>query len=177
MRKLAVIPILISTSVLLPATAASREPPGRPAARAGHGIEIRLPAGWHLINRRLTDVIEPVARLAIASFPLRLANHPCECGQPNIRNLPPDGGFVFMWEYPTLTPLQLRSIPRRPPQFHVTNANTQSHQCTGPSWTTGFRSSNRGFQLEVYLGRSASTTVKTRIDRMLDSLHIAHTQP
>lgn len=171
MRRLTLITTLIAASVLLAPPAASHDRL-RPPARTGAGIEIRLPAGWHLIDRRLTNVVEPVARLAIATFPVRLASHPCECGQPNIRNLPADGGFVFMWEYPALTPLQLRSLPRRPRHFHLTNANPQRFECSGPSWTTSFRSAGRGFQLEVYLGRAAGTTEQTRIDRMLDSLHI-----
>lgn len=140
----------------------------------GAGLSVRVPVGWHLIGRRLTDVVEPAQRLAVATFDVRLASHPCECGEPNVRNFPRTGAFVFIWEYrERLSRAQLSRVPRRPASFHVTQDNRHWFECAGPSWTAGFRDAGRVFQVEVYLGPGAGRNVRLRMDALLDSLRVA----
>jgi hypothetical protein len=170
MPKLAII-------VLLAAGYLAAAPPAIDASAtrvdASAGISIRVPHGWHLIRRRLTDVIDPVPRLAVASFAVRLARHSCECGLPNVRGFPRAGAFLFMWEYPTLGAAQLRRFLRRPARFRVAQDNPHWYECAGPSWGTVFSDSGRALQVEVYLGPAAGRDVRARMDAMLNSLRVA----
>src|SRR5689334_2670323 len=98
MRVLALAPLVAAAALLGAAPAGGgRVVPARESA--GAGISVRVPPGWQLVRRRLTDVTDPAQRLAVASFPLRLATHTCDCGKPNIRRFPRSGAFVFVWEY------------------------------------------------------------------------------
>lgn len=172
MRRLALV-LLLAAASLIAATPTSGSGPTVGRVAAGAGISVRVPGGWHLISRHLTDVVDPAQRLAVASFDVRLGSHPCECGQPNVRHFPRTGAFLFIWEYlEPLSSAQLRRVPRRPARFHIAQDNRHWYQCAGPSWTTGFRAAGRVFQVEVYLGPAAARDVRLRMDALLDSLHV-----
>lgn len=170
MRRLAIVTLLAAG---YPTAAAPR---GTDASAirvtASAGISIRVPHGWNIVRGWLSDVLDPIPRLAIASFPARLSHHTCECGMPNVRDFPRAGAFVFIWEYPNYPAADLRRVPPRPTQFHVTQGNPHWYQCAGPSWETSLRASGRVFQIEVYLGPAAGPKVRGRIDAMLDSLTV-----
>jgi hypothetical protein len=172
-RKFAIGPLL-ATASLLATTASTRGVDALgPRVAAGAGITVRVPHGWHLIRTRLTDVLEPVQRLAVASFPVRLALHPCDCGLPNISNLPRAGAFLLIFERTQLGTADLKQFPRRPTQFQVAQDNPHWNECAGPSWGTVFRTSGRAFQVNVYLGPAAGREVRQRADLTLDSLSAA----
>ena len=147
-------------------------PSGGRLTSAGAGLSVRLAPGWHLIHRRLTDVLDPAGRLALASFPVRLARHPCECGWPNVSHFPRAGGFVFVWEYLSRSRSGQSRMPRRPPRFVILQENPHWFECAGPSWGMAFVDSGRVFQVEVYLGPAAGADVRAAVDRMLDSLKV-----
>jgi hypothetical protein len=170
MRRLAIVVLLATASFTAAAPAGRIDASTR--VGAGAGVSVRLPHDWHLIRRRLTDVTDPVPRLAVASFAVRLARHACECGWPNVRDFPRAGAFVFMWEYPHLGAADLRQIPRRPAVFRIAQANAHWYECAGPSWGKLFRVSGRAFQVEVYLGPAAGRNIRARVDAMLDSLEV-----
>ncbi len=176
MRKLAVLALLVVAALGADPSVGSETTATRVAA--GAGISVRLPRGWHLIRRRLTDVLEPAQRLAVASFPVRLASHACECGTPNIRDFPRAGAFLFVWESPApSTPAGMRRVPPLPARFLVTQGNPHWYECAGPSWMTVFRDRGRVFQAEVYLGPAAGRTVREKMDGLLDSLQVAAPRP
>jgi hypothetical protein len=139
---------------------------------AGAGLSVRVARGWHLIHRHLTDVLDPAGRLALASFAVRLARHPCACGWSNVSNLPRAGGFVFVWEYLRPGGPGLNRIPPRPARFMISQGNPHWFECAGPSWGTALRASGRVFQVEVYLGPSAGPMVRAAVDAMLYSLRV-----
>jgi hypothetical protein len=122
-----------------------------------------------VIRRSLTDVSDPAQRLAVASFPVRLASHPCACGKPDIRRFPRAGAFLFVWEY--TRPAGMGGVSRRPAAFHVAQRVRRPYDCARPSWMTLLRDAGRVFQVEVYLGPAATPASRARMDALLDSLH------
>ena len=168
MRKLAIVVLLASASL-----GAGARPPGSVLSSAGAGISILVPQGWHLIRRPLTAVSEPAQRLAVASFAVKLASYPCDCGEPNIRDFPPAGVFLFVWEYPAPSSrAELRRMAPRPARFLVAQGNRHWYECAGPSWETAFRDKGRVFQVEVYLGPAAGRKSRARMDALLNSMQV-----
>jgi hypothetical protein len=145
----------------------------RSQVRVTGGITIRLAGGWHVIRQRISEVVEPIPRLAAATFPVHLRTHSCACGMPNIRGFPGPGAFILVWEYPDLQLSQLTRFPRRPSSFTVSQGNPHWDECAGPSWTTAFRTAARGFQVEVYLGPHAPPRVRRQVEAILASFQAA----
>lgn len=174
MWRFSLVPLLAAVSVGASAPPAGTDVAPRPVPAARPGISVRVPRGWHLIHRSLTDVRDPAQRLAVASFEVRLASHACECGEPNVRAFPRAGAFLFMWEYAAPYPsARLKQIPRRPQEFRVTQESRHWFECAGPNWSTSFRDVGRVFQVEVYLGRAAGPRVRAKMDALLNSLRVA----
>jgi hypothetical protein len=136
----------------------------------GAGITVRLPAGWHLLGGRLSDVVNPIPRLAIASFPARLSRHECACGSPNVVDFPRGGAFVFVWEYRGLSRHDLlKSFPRRPDHFDLSRGHIGGYACSGPSDSLVFREHGREFQAEVYVAAGITPRVRAQLLSVLDS--------
>jgi hypothetical protein len=114
-----VVVVLVAAALLLAAAVAGGDRGrGRERVRAGGGLTVVLPRGWHLIrratagNRRVPD--QPAV---LASFRAIFGRHPCPCATPNyrncgawceepsIRNFPRAGALVYVWEF---------RIPRNP---------------------------------------------------------------
>ena len=169
MRRLVIVVLVATTSVVTASTAAPVETDGARVYLRG-GISIRVPTGWHVIRGWLSNVIEPIPRLAVGSFPVRLSRHTCECGMPNVRDFPRDGAFVFVWESPGVRHAALRRVPARPARFDVGAQSIQRYTCAGPSDSLGFRDAGRVFQVEIYLGRDAGRRTRARLAGVLDSL-------
>lgn len=172
MRKIAVVLLAVSVLVLTAASAGSRSSSDGRRYVAGR-ISISVLPGWHLIRRSLTDVVEPIPRLALASFAVTLSAHACECGLPNVRDFPRAGAFLFVWEYPHPPPRMLEHFPRRPPHFRITSETPQRHVCQGPSDEIIFQDAGRAFQAEIYLGPAAGQLIRARLLAMIDSLRVA----
>jgi hypothetical protein len=168
MRMLALAPLL-AAAALLPAAPAGGGRVDVARVAAGAGISVRVPPGWRLIRRRLTDVGDPVQRLAVASFPVRLAARPCACGKASIRRFPRAGAFAFVWEYARSE--KLGRVPRRPAAFHV--APGRAYDCARPTSMLLFRDAGRAFQAEVFLGPAATPRTRATMDALLDSLRVA----
>lgn len=158
--------------------------PGTPAdatpqrvLAVGAGITIRLPAGWRLVRGRLSDVVDPSPRLAVASFPVKLSRHECECGTPNPVAFPRTGAFLFVWEYLSLTRHQLRTYPRRPELFTLGGTPFQGYECAGPSDTLLFSEGGRAFQVEIYLGSGVTPTVRAQLLAVLQSFKALRLTP
>jgi hypothetical protein len=171
MRKLALV-LLLALGSLLAARSTSADGP-KPHVHAVGGLTVRVPAGWHVVRQRMSDVTDPYPRLAMATFAVKLSPHPCECDTPNIENLPRRGAFLLVWEYLHIYKAELRKVPRRPSRFTVTQDNHRWFECAGPSWTTGFRAAGRVFQVEVYLGPAAGKRVRSRVETILDTFVVA----
>jgi hypothetical protein len=136
------------------------------------GLGFRIPPGWHLLHGWLSDVVFPVPRLAIASFPAKLSRHTCECGSPNIVHFPRTGAFLFVWERPHYPRWALTRIPLHAAHYWVAQHNPRRFTCAGPSWQTAFRESDAVFQIEVYLGPAAGPKVRGKLNAILDGFRL-----
>ena len=163
---------LLALGCLLAATSTSADGP-RPHVHALDGLTVRVPAGWHVVRQRVSEVTDPYPRLTMATFSVKLSPHPCACDTPNIENLPRRGAFLLVWEYLHIYKGDLRRVPPRPSRFTVTQDSHRRFECAGPSWTTGFRAAGRVFQVELYLGPAAGRRVRGRVESILVSLVVA----
>lgn len=173
MRKLALAVLLATASVVAAASAATS--PSRAYAQrvdVGGGVSIRVPPGWYVRRGWLSDVVDPIPRLAVANFEVKLSRHTCACGFPNVERFPRDGAFLFVWEYSWV-----RRTPRRPARFAIRSFRPTRHTCMGPSDEFDFRDAGRGFQIEVYLGPAASRRTRARLASILDSLRVTAAGP
>ena len=87
--------------------------------------------------------------------------------------MPPNGAFVFAWEYARpspLGPIRARDFPPRPTHFRLTGF--ARYECLGPSYMLRFRQSGRFFQVHVAFGRRASTAMRAIVLRILDSIEV-----
>lgn len=171
MRKPIALVLVGAFSVLAAASAASVDPGGG-RTNLGAGISFRLPRGWHVMHGWLSDVVDPVPRLAVASFDVKLSRHTCECGMPNVRAFPRSGAFLFMWEYLNVPRRALKEYPRRPARFRTTSDTPRRYTCEGPSDKFAFRDGGRVFQVEIYLGAAAGPGARARLLSILDSLRV-----
>jgi hypothetical protein len=170
-RRLPLISVLAATAVLLSAASAATAP----AARTGRvsvpgGITLTMPAGTHLVRIWAGSIADPVVRFAAATFAVRFASHPCECGTPNIAHFPRTGAFLFMWEYLSPALNNLKKDPRRPRRFRIGDGAIGTGPCSVPSEVFVFRDAGRAFQAEVYVGPDASPQTRAKLGALLDSL-------
>jgi hypothetical protein len=135
-------------------------------------LSVRVPVGWYVLRGWLSDVTDPAPRLAVASFPVRLSRHTCECGFPNVVNFPRDGAFVFVWEYLHPSRRGLARVPSRPVRFHLAAGRGVRQTCDGPNGGSGFKDAGRVFQVEVYLGPKAGPALRAQAAAALDSLRV-----
>jgi hypothetical protein len=168
-RRLVVALAVLLVAGLAPAATARDER----AAGAPGPLGVRVPPGWHRLRGWLSDVTDPAPRLAVASFPARLSRDTCECGFPNVVNFPPDGGFLFVWEWRHASRRGLARTPSRPARFHLAARHGSRDTCLGPSDTFGFKDAGRIFEVAVYLGPRATPAVRARLAAALDSLRAA----
>jgi hypothetical protein len=166
MRKFTLVALLALAATLGLATARGAGD-GRVSVRSG--VSLRLPAGWHLVRGRGTPVLDPIPRLAAATFPVRFSRQYCVCETPHVANLPRAGAFLFVWEYPGLGRRGLRAFPRRPARFRI--GPSASADACSPSDTVLFRQGQRAFQVQIYLGPAAPAAARAQIAAILDSWH------
>jgi hypothetical protein len=43
------------------------------------GISVRVPAVLHVVRAKLTNLVDPNLRVAVASFPVKVSSQPCVC--------------------------------------------------------------------------------------------------
>lgn len=131
-------------------------------------ISIAHPSAWHVIRRSLTQVGQlPV----VTSFPLHQAAPDKNCfPRTAIEQMPPDGAFLYMFEYAKAHPRLLARFPVRPRLFRLRRKTLKSYECMGLSYMVLFRDRRRAFQAHVYLGRRATKRTRARVLEILDSL-------
>jgi hypothetical protein len=169
------IPSRIAMIAMVALAAAGTAAGDRTPARVGvpGGVSVRVPAGLHVVRGWLSDVSDPAPRLAVASFPVKLSRHTCECGFPNVEGFPRDGAFVFVWEYLHPSRRELARTPRRPDRVRLPVRGSVRKTCEGPSDTFAFTDAGRVFQVEVYLGSAVTPALRGRMAAMLGSMLVA----
>jgi hypothetical protein len=145
----------------------------RDRVTSGAGLSVRLPGGWHLISRQLTDVVSPVQRLAVTSFVLAPRPPVGGCDpMMAVRRMPDNGAFLFMWEYAGATRMtghDLMRIPPRPARFRLGFDRYAPPGGVAAAGVT-FREHGRVFQAQLYLGAHATRRRRAQLLAVLDSL-------
>src|SRR5206468_1905484 len=140
------------------------------------GVSVRYPAGWHVARRPLTRLESEI--LAITSFPLRQTEPDPNCAPETARSqLPPDGAFIYMFEYDRYAGRRnlLARLPQRPKHFSL--RSLKPYECFGTSYLLAFHDQGRAFQIHVTLGRRATAKTRARVVETLDSLEITRSSP
>jgi hypothetical protein len=94
------------------------------------GISLSYPHGWYR-PERLTKIIYPRERLALASYPLSRNGTIGECqARHSLERIPPDGVFIYLLEFRPLrgkvwAELRRRDFPPRPSRFRITRGSLQ----------------------------------------------------
>jgi hypothetical protein len=160
-----------------PGTAERTLRPVRDTGRVavGAGLSVRLPGGWHLISRRLTDVVSPVQRLAVTSFvlPRRPPVGGCD-PMMAVRRMPDNGAFLFMWEYAGATSFSRHDLMRFPPRPARFRLGFDRYGSPGGTTMAGatFREHGNVFQVQLYLGAHATRRRRAQLLAVLDSLTV-----
>ena len=86
---------------------------------------------------------------------------------------PPNGVFLFGWEYdrPALAGVQRSDFPPRPDHFELKGPT--GFECLGPSYVVVFREAGRLFQIHVVLGPQAGEDARATALNVLDSLEVS----
>jgi hypothetical protein len=168
MRRVALVGLVLAAAAGV--ATATAPPPDSARVNASGGVSVRLPGGWHLVRGWLSYVTDPIPRLAVANFAVRLSRHTCECGFPNVVDFPRTGAFLFVWEYLGGSRRDLALVPRRPTRFRVTSEEPTLYTCVRTSAGFDFRYEDRVFQVEIYLGPAAGSTARTQVQETLDSM-------
>lgn len=138
----------------------------------GHGVSVHIPPRWHATSARLTPVTWPVQFLAVASYPLPHGDGGADGCEPQaaVDRLPPDGAFLFGWEYVGAPdgPIRRADFPPRPRRFRLVRLGR--YECMGRSYLLRFRARGRYFQVHVAFGRHAGERTRALALRVLDSL-------
>ena len=163
MRRLLLVPALaLAVAAALTAPAGA----GNQRGGLGGGVSVAVPAGWHVVRGRISEVVDPIP-VALATFHVRLAHRSCECGMPNVADFPRGGALVVVWEYRRIALRDLRSFPAHAPRFRIGRSAITS--ACAPSDARTFREDGRGFQVEIYLGPDAPASARAQIAAILDS--------
>ena len=139
------------------------------------GVSIRYPRGWHATRHPLTHVVDPTQVLAVASYPLPRDSSGADGCEPKeaLDRRPPNGVFIYGWEYSSLNPsgLRARDFPPRPKRFTLTGF--AHYECSELGYMARFREAGRLFQIHIDFGPRASRATRRTALRILDSLQVA----
>jgi len=145
-----------------------------PPTRAGAGVSVAMPRGWHLVRPPITSVVFPADRLLLTSYPTKGGGN---CAPDRaVRDLPPDGALVSLFEYrpqrgDPWQNLRRRDFPPRPAHFALRARDRSTFECWRvPSHLIRFRAADRPFQMHVALGAKAGAARRAELRRVLDSL-------
>jgi hypothetical protein len=136
---------------------------------ASRGLHLVHPSAWRVYEQKLTDAISARDQVALGTFPLHQKAPDFNCTPATaLRSRPPDGGFIYMFEYEGLNRTQLARIPPRPTRLRLPRSSYAPYECMGPSWRVDFRDGGRAFQAHVY----GSPARRRQALAILDSLRV-----
>ncbi|MDA0161960.1 hypothetical protein OM076_16925 [Solirubrobacter ginsenosidimutans] len=159
--------------------APTRAAPTPPAASdPAAGLSWTLPAGWEPVRSQLTALVQPVHRLAAATFPLRQDAPDRDCGPETARaQIPAGGALVYLLEdrEAEARPKRLAHYPARPRHFRVARART--YECLGLGAIVWWTEQGRALQAQVVLGPRAGAARRHQVEALLDSLVVQAIAP
>ena len=155
--------------------------PGRaagPTTFLADGISARIPPGWHVTAQPVTTMSSPVQRLVVTSFAVHQDRPDGGCRPATaLRQMPPGGALLFMFEYQGPTHHDAAREPARPARFRLDRRTLQPYECVGRSYMVRFRDHGRVFQAHSFFGPRASATTRRRLLAVLDSLRVRPQTP
>jgi hypothetical protein len=120
---------------------------------------------WHVIRQSLTQMGQ---LLVVTSFPLHQLAPDKNCSaRTAIEQMPPDGAFLYMFEYAKSHPRLRARFPARPRLFRLRKKTLKPYECMGLSYMVLFRDRRRAFQAHVYLGKRATKRTRARVLEIL----------
>jgi hypothetical protein len=141
-----------------------------------HGITFRLPAGWHVTTRPLSNGLNPVYRFAVSTVPVRRTaadSGPCLPGVAG--QLPASGALAYLREATGADrTASLPTMPRRPRTFRLPSRSDQG-LCGFPSggYWLPFKDGGRAFYLGVWVGPRAADGTRRTLRALLNGMRIA----
>ena len=143
-----------------------------------NGVNYRYPPRWFATSLPLTAVTSPHQSIAAASFafPTDVAGADgCEPTEA-LAALPPDGAFVYGWEYGQVSArlgLRPRLFPPRP--IHFTFPKPTHLECFGrtPGYVLRFSDAGWAFQIQIALGSDTSKATRIAVLDVLDSFRVS----
>ncbi|HEY6889656.1 MAG TPA: hypothetical protein VI300_17795 [Solirubrobacter sp.] len=150
----------------------------RPADDPAAGLSWTLPRGWRPVRSQLTALVQPVHRLAAATFSLRQDKPDRDCGPDTARaQLPAGGALVYLLEdrEAEARPRGLAHYPARPKHFRVARART--YECLGLGAIVSWTEQGRALEAQIVLGPRANRERRRQVEALLDSLVVEPIAP
>jgi hypothetical protein len=141
------------------------------AVRSGSGgVTVELPAGWNETPAgRVGNVVDPVARVVVASSPIEPADSPCQTSSYAFAD---DAVALVLVEWDERPD---DSHPPRPERFTATALQILrgGHECyRGRSGSAFFADAGRTFGAYVFVGDDAPARLVEEVCAVLDSLAV-----
>ena len=145
--------------------------PEQPLRVGEGGATVELPPGWHVTEAGpVGTVIDPVARLVVASSPIRAAESACQTSSYAFAD---DAVALVLVEWTELhqgEPIDLRPARSTPASLGVARG---THECfRGRSGAAFFGDSGRRFGAYVFSGDRAPGSLVEDVCAVLDSLEV-----
>jgi hypothetical protein len=122
---------------------------------------------WRRYEWPLTSV--DAERLVLGTFELQRSAPDENCTpRAAIDALPPDGAFIYVFEYDHVQPSSLASFPARTGELEL--GPRQEYECVGDSQMVRWRDHGRAFQAHLYVGSRASDELKRDAISILNSI-------
>jgi hypothetical protein len=135
---------------------------------AGLAWQMPVPP-WRRYDWPLTSM--PGERLALGTFELKRGPPDENCTpQAAIDAMPPDGAFIYLFEYVDLAERWKQRIPERTGE--ITLGPEVACECMGESRKATWRQAGRAFQAHIYIGPRASEELQRDVRSILNSIQV-----
>jgi hypothetical protein len=134
------------------------------------GLAWQMPVPpWRRYDRPLTSVHGE--RLVLGTFDVPPAPPDPDCvPRAAIDAMPPDGAFIYLFEYLDLADRFTQRIPERTGE--LTLGPERLYECLGTSRMVAWQEKGRAFQAHAFVGPSASDALKRDARSVLNSIHV-----
>jgi hypothetical protein len=135
---------------------------------AGLAWQMPVPP-WQRYDARLTSLMGE--RLVVGTFDLPSEPPDRDCTpRAAIEAMPPDGAFIYLFEYLDLADRWKQRISERTGE--ITLGPKMAFECMGESRKATWRQHGRAFQAHVYIGQRASDELKRDVRSILNSIEV-----
>jgi hypothetical protein len=142
----------------------------RPFEDRAAGLSWQMPVPpWRRYDWPLTSAHGE--RLVLGTFDLQRAPPDPNCTpSAAIEAMPPDGAFLYVFEYIDLAERWKRRIPERSGELRL--GPVIAYECMGESRMVTWQERGRAFQAHAYVGPRASATLRRDVESILNSIRV-----